>query len=146
MLHRFDVWFFAVLLVAWGIAYAVWFRPWLARYRLTAGIVAALQAREARGWAWVRLRLRGAETALLLALTSLATGGWGLIEAAFGIDPSALAPFQESALWRAVLRDETALRAAALTTFAAAVLTLRARLRDVRTVPHDGTAAPGGPV
>lgn len=139
-----DLWFFAGLALAWGTAYAVWFQPWLVRYRRTAGIMAALEAGEASGWAWVRLRVRGAGTAALLALTSLTTGGWGLLEAAFGVDPSALAPFQDSGVWRAVLGDEVALRAAALTSFAAAILTLRARLRDVRTLPRDGSAGGQG--
>lgn len=134
-MHAATIAFFAVLLIAWLVTYAVWLRPWLIHYQRTAGAMASVERGEARGLAWVALHLRGAKTALLLAATSLLSGGWGLVEAAFGVDPSALAPFQESALWRALLGDEMALRAAALASFAAAVLTLRARLRDVRTVP-----------
>lgn len=137
--------FFVGLVLAWGVASAVWFLPWLVHYRRAAGIVAVLDAGQAHGLAWLRLRLRGAKTVGLLAATSLTTGGWGLLQGASGLDPSALAPFQDATLWRTVLHDETALRAAALTTFAAAVLTLRGKLRDVRTVPRDGAAVAGTP-
>ena len=127
--------FFALLLLAWAVTAAVWFRPWLARYRRSAGLATAVGRVEAGSLAWVELKLRGLKTTLLLAATSLASGGWGLVEAAFGLDPSALAPFEDSALWRAGRRDEGALRAAALATFAAAVLVLRGKLHDVRVVP-----------
>ena len=136
MFAALNVWFPAALLVGWLIAYIGYLRPWLRAYRLTAGLMARIQAEEAMGLAWLRLRLQGARTALLLFATSLVTGSWGLVEALFGVDPSALAPFQDAGLWKAVLHDEMALRAAAVATFAAALLTLRGKLRDIRSVPQ----------
>lgn len=138
-MRAFSYGFFVALLLAWVAAYFVWLRPWLIRYRRTAGVMAAIERREAGGLAWLMLKLHGARTTLLLAATSLVTGGWGAVETGLGVDPSVLAPFQDAALWRVVLRDEAALRAAALATLAAAILTLRARLRDIRTVPHDSS-------
>ena len=137
-MFKFDHNFAALLLAAWTVAYFVWFRPWLVKYRLTAGIMARIQVEEAAGGHWLNLKLQGAKTAILLAITSLATGGWGLLEELFGIDPSSLAPFQDSAIWKALLHDEMALKAAALTTFAAAFLTLAGKLRDVKIVPKTG--------
>ena len=138
MFSLLKLWFPLALLAAWIIAWFAVFLPWLRTYHLTAGIMARLQAGEATGLHWLALKLQGAKTALLLFVTSLFTGAWGMLEAAFGVDPSALAPFQDSGIWKALLHDEMALRAAALTTFAAAFLTLYGKVRDVKIAPKVG--------
>ena len=130
-----DVVFPGCLALAWAAAYLIWLRPWLKAYRRTAGIMARIAAGEARGLAWLRLRLRGVKTTALLFLTSVATGGLSLAETLAGLDPSGLAPFQDAAVWHALVSDDVAVKAASVATLVAAVLALRARLRDLRTVP-----------
>lgn len=127
--------FLGCLALAWTAAYLVWLRPWLRSYRRTAGIMAAVTSGEARDLALLRLRLRGVKTTALLFFTSAATGSLSLIENLAGLDPSGLAPFQDAGVWRALVSDDIAIKAASLATLAAAVLALRGRLRDLRTMP-----------
>jgi hypothetical protein len=140
------LWFPAVLLAAWLVVYFVWLRPWLKTYQFTAGIIAMIEADEAKGLKWLGIKLKGAWAAILLFVTSMLTGGWGLIEALFGVDPSALAPFQDSAMWKWLLQDEMAIRAAAVATFASAILVLKGKLHDVKIVPPAAPVAVVAPV
>jgi hypothetical protein len=142
----FNLYFAGGLGLAWLVVYFAWLRPWLKTYQRTAGIMVTIEADEAKGLKWLGLKLKGAWTAILLFVTSILTGGWGLIEALFGVDPSALAPFQESALWKGLLQDEMALRAAAIATFAGAVLVLKGKLHDVKIVPAAAPVAAVSPV
>jgi hypothetical protein len=135
LISSFNLWFVGALALAWIVVYFAWLRPWLRTYQRTAGIMAVLEADEAKGFGWICLKLKGAGSAILLFVTSIVTGGWGLVEALFGVDPSALAPFQDSQLWKGLLHDEMALKAAAIATFAGAVLVLRGKLHDVKIVP-----------
>ncbi len=134
--------FLAVLLIAWAIAYLLWVRPWLTSYRKTAGLMRRIEAGEQTGLAWLALRLHGLKTFVLLFLTSVFTGGFEAAQALLGLDPADLTALQEPALWKVLLGDEMAIKAAAVATLAAALLLLKGKLRDVRTVPEpDGTEA-----
>lgn len=127
--------FLGCLALAWTATYLIWLRPWLKSYRRTAGIMAAVTSGEARGLAWLRLRLQGVKTTALLFLTSAATGGLSAAENLAGLDPSGLAPFQDAGVWRALVSDDIAIKVASVATLVAAVLALRGRLRDLRTMP-----------
>lgn len=131
--------FFPLFMLALFIAaYFIWGRKWLMKYQFTAGILDKLQNDELGWFAWLHLRLKGLWTSLLLFATSMFTGGWGLIQALFGVDPSALAPFQDSAIWKVVLHDEQAIRAASIAMFIGAIMTLKGKLHDAMTTPKPG--------
>ena len=146
--------FFLGLLLVWVVAWFAYIQPKLAAYHATAGIVAQLDAKEHSFYAWFRLKLHGLWAVVMLFVTSLLTGGAQLVEQLVGLDPTALAPFQDSALWRALVGDEVALKAAAAAAFASALLVLHGKLKDDQTVPQalpiivppQGTVVPGGPV
>lgn len=136
---KFLTFGFPVLLViAMFVAWFFLVRPWLMRYQATAGILQRLEEDELKGISWLWLKLKGLWTLILLWVTSLLTGCWGLVEAAFGVDPSALAPFQNSSIWHGILQDEMALRAASIATLVAAVIALKGKVHDIATPPKSG--------
>lgn len=129
-------WFVFALTLAWLVAYFAMIRPWLVSYRYTAGIMQRIRSGEQTTWAAFRLKLRGLKTVILLFATSVFTGGFHAVQSLLGLDPTALAPFQDSALYKSLLGDEVAIKTAAVATLAATVLLLRGKLRDVKTVPQ----------
>ncbi|WP_131114309.1 hypothetical protein [Lichenihabitans psoromatis] len=143
MLFLLDLVFPFALLTAWAIAWFAVIHPWLLAYRWTAGLTAEIDAREYSALTWILLRLKGLRTALMLFVASLIGGFWDLIQTVLGVDPSALSPFQDTLLWKAVLQDDIAIKAAGLAAFASALLVLHGKLKDVRTVPRNDPAPSG---
>ncbi len=144
----FVVFFLALLVVLWF----TFIKPTLAQYRATAGITAQLAMREHSAWQWFVLQIEGLKSVILMLIVSFFTAASDLMQSALGLDPAALAPFQDPDLWKVIVAQQTALKAASIVTFGIALLTLKGKLKDVRTVPQaqpvivpvGGTPTPGG--
>ena len=148
----FNLIFLVVLILVWIVAWFAFIRPKLAAYHATAGVIAQLNAREHSALGWLGLKLQGLKTVLFLFAGSIFTGGFTFLQSLLGLDPTALAPFQDTTIWKTLVGDEMALKVSAAAALAAAILVLHGKLKDIETVPQtppvivppNGTIVPGG--
>ena len=136
---------FIIFAALWTVAWFVFIRPLLAKYSLTAGLVARLDAAEGNTWKRIELWFEAKKTLLLAFLTSAFAMGKAATDqvtsVASNLTPEALAPLQDKSMWSAFFGDIWTLHIVAALGLLTAFLTLKGKVAAAQIVPAPGNAA-----
>ena len=148
----------ALFVAVWTAAWFLFIRPFLARYRVTSGLLARLDAAEGNRWKRIELWLEAKKTLALMFLTSLFAAGKGAATVAIAttkgvvitgvstlstLQPTDLAPLQDKTIWSAFFGDMVSFHIIAALALLGAFLTLKGKVTAAAIVPAPGTAATG---
>ncbi len=146
-MHSFKIYAleFVIFAALWTVAWFVFIRPLLAKYSLTAGLVARLDAAEGDTWKRIELWFEAKKTLLLAFLTSAFAMGKAATDqvtsVASNLTPEALAPLQDKTMWSAFFGDIWTLHIVAALGLLTAFLTLKGKVAAAQIVPAPGSAA-----
>ncbi len=146
-MHSFKIYAleFVIFAALWTVAWFVFIRPLLAKYSLTAGLVARLDAAEGNTWKRIELWFEAKKTLLLAFLTSAFAMGKAATDqvtsVASNLTPEALAPLQDKTMWSAFFGDIWTLHIVAALGLLTAFLTLKGKVAAAQIVPAPGSAA-----
>ena len=148
MVHDLKVYLLSasVFLAMWTTAWFAFIRPLLRRYRVTAGVVARLDAAEGDIWKQIEIWFEAKKTLALSFLTSAFAAGKAATDQAASaavqaaatvsnLTPDALAPLQDKSIWSAFFGDIWTLHIVAALGILTAFLTLKGKVQAAEIVP-----------
>ena len=145
-MHSLKIYAFelALFVAVWTVAWFLFIRPFLARYSVTSGLLARLDAAEGNRWKRISLWLEAKKTLAVTFLTSAFAMGKAATDQvasmASTLTPDAIVPLQDKSLWSAFFGDIWTLHIVAALGILTAFLTLKGKVAAAAIVPAPGTA------